>query len=114
MDFFTLKYITRPLSNSTFSLHLPIGGHHLPNPFTGAQRGPQDIKEELDALAVYPGFVRLVHNGMSEDQRSHRVYLSRTTGNNMVGLDPDGNRIISLVQIPLPSYEGNEFVQGLG
>jgi hypothetical protein len=115
MDFFTLKYITRPLQNSTFTLHLPIQGiRHLPNPFTGDERGPQTVKEEIDALATSPGFVRLVHNGMSEDMRSHRVYLSRVTGWNQTGLDPSGQRIVSVVQVPLASYEGNELAHDLG
>lgn len=115
MDSLTLKYITRPLATSTFSLHLPlIGWRNLPDPRTGKPRGSQAIKEELDALSVSPGFVRLVHNGMSENQRSHRVYLSRLTGSNQVGLDPDGMRIISMVQVPLSIYEGNQEVPGHG
>ena len=109
MDFCTLKYITRPLSTSTFTLHLPlVGWKNLIDPITGESRGPQTIKEDLDALAISPGFVRLVHNGMSEHQRSHRVYLSRVTGSNAPGINPDGMRIVSLVQVPLAGYEGND------
>ena len=114
MDFMTLKYITRTLQNSTFSLHLPLNCPRAMGDADGEPRGPQTIKEELDNLAASPGFVRLTHNGMSENQRSHRVYLSRVTGNNSTGMSPNGMRIVSLVQIPMPGWEGNELFHGAG
>jgi hypothetical protein len=114
MDFMTLKYITRPLQNSTFSLHIPLNCPRAMGDAQGRPRGPQTIKEELDNLAASPGFVRLTHNGMSENQRSHRVYLSRVTGNNSTGMSPNGMRIVSLVQIPMPGWEGNELFHGAG
>ena len=51
---------------------------------------------------------------MSENQRSHRVYLSRVTGNNSTGMSPNGMRIVSLVQSPMPGWEGNELFHGAG
>jgi hypothetical protein len=101
VDSFALKHVRLPLSGAAYSLSIPLT--FGPEGWGGRRTG--QIKEDLDALIVKPGFVRLQH-GTETSHTSHRVRLSYVQGNDKTGHDDGGMRNVNLVVIPLAGYEG--------
>lgn len=101
LDSFLLKHIRLPLSGATYSVTIPL--ELGPEGWGGRRAGA--IKQEIDALIVKPGFVRLQH-GTEDDAASHRVRLSFVQGSDKTGQDDTGVRNISLIVVPLSGFEG--------
>ncbi len=101
LDSFALKHIRLPLSGASYSVTIPLALG--PEGWGGRRAGA--IKQEIDALIVKPGFVRLQH-GTEDDAASHRCRLSFVQGADKTGQDDTGVRNISLIVVPLSGYEG--------
>jgi hypothetical protein len=101
VDSFSLKHIRLPLSGAAYTVAIPL---ELGPDGWGGRRAGQ-IKEELEALIVKQGFIRLQH-GTEDDHTSHRVRLSYVQGSDKTGHDDGGLRNISMIVVPLPGYEG--------
>lgn len=102
LDSFVLKHIRLPLSGSTYRITVPLAL----GPEGWGDRTAGEIKQEIDALLVKRGFVRLQH-GDHPDHHSHRVRLSYVSGTDRTGDDDRGSREITVVEIPLEGYEGD-------
>lgn len=101
MDSAVLKFIKRPLQTSNFIVDILIDFDE----FWDLGRTALDMKRELDEMSNSPSFVRYQHG--SDPHNSHRVYVSRVQGANETGENYKGARSISLIEVPLDSYDGN-------
>jgi hypothetical protein len=95
-----LKFIKVPLDVGAWSYDVQIMTD------VNWDRSAMQIKDEIQDFATNPRFVRLRHG--SNPDRSHRVYVSRSSGMNMTGDDPRGARNLTLAQVRLDNYEGTE------
>lgn len=99
IDSFVLKFIKVPFGGSSWTISVPLSF----NEWDG--RTPEQIKRDLDALSTSRKMVRLVHG--SDYKRSRRVYVARVGGNNGTGEDDRGFRDLTLVEVPLAGWDGN-------
>jgi hypothetical protein len=99
VDSWALKHIRLPLSGSTYRITVPLNFKEW------GGRLPGDIKQELEALLLKDGFVRLQH-GDHPAHHSHRVRLSFVSGTDRTGDDDRGSREVTVVEVPLSGYEG--------
>lgn len=101
IDSFVLKFIRIPLTGEVFTFTIPLDKDAE---FEG--RSMAQIKVELDALLESNEFVLLQH-GYNEDELNHRVRLSRLGGRDKTGLNAQGERVVTVIAVPLEGYNGN-------
>ena len=99
VDSIVLKHIRLPLTGQVFTLSIPLDFDEWEG------RSVSQIMTELDALLGSPEFVRLSY-GYDDEQLSHRVRLSRLSGQNQTGLNPMGGRQVTIIAVPLDGYDG--------
>lgn len=96
-DSFVLKHIRLPLAGATFNLTVPL--YWGEDGWGG--RTCDGIKDELNALALKRGFIRMEHGA-----DSFRTRISFITGSDRTGDDNQGTRTFSLVEVRLDGYQG--------
>lgn len=98
LDSMVLKFLRIPISSSTYNLSVMLDLED----FEG--RGPDQIKYELDQLLESNEFVSMSIDFTAQEPK--RVRVSQVRGTDSTGADFRGMRNVTVVELPLPSYQG--------